>query len=352
MQSLYTMRSHFQDMTPKQRFQAAMSLQWVDRVPVMYQHLGGAYYLQDLTGTSIADGLRQVEAHKRLCLAAQREFGFDNVMVGWGDILAEAEAFGASVKFGNPRMYPQGHELDPKRVAELEPVDPWDGKIWSVQLQAAKELVEEVGDEVLVMASMNDPFLVASGVKGFEQILVGQIAEPESTHKLLGTVLRTLKEGARIMKEECGIEVVFLEDGIADVSQNDLGSSLNFDIRYSAELVGHMRDLGLKVVLSNCALAGYVEEQLRDCAPDAMHIAAEGKSYSKMVDLMRGDKCLVSGISPSRKILPLAPDEIEIEVKGVMAGYGKGPGLILSSAGEMALETPLENILALARATG
>jgi uroporphyrinogen-III decarboxylase len=339
-------------MTPKQRFLAAMNLQWVDRIPVMYQHLGGAYCLQDLTGTTISDGLKHVEAHKRLCLAAQREFGFDNIMVGWGDILAEAEAFGVSVKFGNPKMYPQGRELDPNRVAELEPVNPWDGKIWSVQLQSAKELVEEIGDEVLVIASMNDPFLVASGVIGFEQILVGQIAEPGSIHKLLGTVLRTLKEGARIMKEECGVEVVFLEDGIADVSQNDLSSSLEFDIRYSAELVGHMRDLGLKVVFSNCALAGYVEEQLRDCAPDAMHIASEGKSYGKMMDLMRGDKCLVSGISPARKILPLAPDEIEIEVKSVVAGYGQAPGLIISSAGEMALETPIENILTLARATG
>jgi len=339
-------------MTPKQRFLAAMGLQWVDRTPVMYQHLGGAYYLQDSTGTSISDGLRSVEGHKRLCLAALREFAFDNVMVGWGDILAEAEALGASVKFGNPRTYPQGHELDPNLVADLEPADPWRGKIWSVQLQAAKELVEQVGDEVLVMTSMNDPFLVASAVRGFEQLLVDQIAEPESAHRLLGTVLRTLKEGARIMKEECGIEAVFLEDGIADSSQNDLESSLTFDIPYAAELVGHMRDLGLKVVLSNCALAGYVEEQLRNCAPDAMHIAAEGRAYSRMLDLMRDERCLVSGISPARKILPLAPDEIEMEVKKVVAEFGKETGLIIASAGEMPLETPLENILALARATG
>ncbi|MDD1755384.1 MAG: uroporphyrinogen decarboxylase family protein [Methanomassiliicoccales archaeon] len=338
-------------MTPKERFVASMALQSVDRVPAMYQHLGGAYHLQEVTRTSISEGLRDVEGHKRLCLGALREFGFDNVMVGWGDILGEAEALGIGVDYGNPRVYPQGREMDPERIASLEPADPWSGKIWSVQLRAARELVQEVGDEVLVIASMNDPFLVASAVRGFELLLMDQIADPESAHRLLGTVLGTLKEGARIMREECGIEVVFLADGIADSSQNDLASSLAFDIPYSAELVGHMRHLGLRVVLSNCALAGYVEEQLRDCAPDAMHIASEGKAYLRMSEMMRGDRCLIAGISPMRKILPMAPDEIDAEVKRVMSEFGDGPGLIVSSAGEMPLETAPENIVALARAT-
>ncbi|HUL39566.1 MAG TPA: uroporphyrinogen decarboxylase family protein [Methanomassiliicoccales archaeon] len=336
-------------MTPKRRFQMAMELKQADRVPMMYQHLGGAYYLQDLTGTSIADGLREPSAHKRLCMAALREFGLDNVMVGWGDMLGEAEALGAQVAYGDPRMYPKGQELKPELIPDLEPVDPWRGGIWSVQLQAAKELVDEVGDEVLVIASMNDPFIVATAVRGFEQLLMDQIAEPSSAHKLLGTALRTLKEGARAIKE-CGVEVVFLEDGIADASQNDLENSLAFDIPYAAELAGHMRDLGLKVILSNCAATGYVEEQLRDCNPDAMQIACEGKAYPRMLELMRGDKCLIAGINPTRKILSLAPDEIEAEVKRVVAEFGKGPGLIVSSAGEIPLETPLENILAFSKA--
>jgi uroporphyrinogen decarboxylase len=336
-------------MTPKQRFLASMELQPADRVPMMYQHLGGAHYLQEVTGTSITEGLRNAEAHKRLCIAALREFGFDNVMVGWGDMLGEAEALGVEVSYSNPRMYPQGHELEPGRIAKLEPADPWHGRIWSVQLTAAKELVEEVGDEVAVIASMNDPFIVASAVRGFEQLLIDQISDPTSAHKLLGTVLRTLKEGARAMKE-VGVEVVLLEDGIADSAQNDLENSLAFDIPYAAELVGHMRDLGLKVILSNCAAAGYVEEQLGNCSPDAMHIACEGRAYPRMLELLRGDKCLISGIDPTRKILPLAPDEIEIEVKRVEAEFGEGTGLIISSAGEIPPEVPSENILAFAEA--
>jgi uroporphyrinogen decarboxylase len=339
-------------MTPKERFIAALGLQPVDRVPVMYQHLGGAYHLQEVTGTTISDGLREVEAHKRLCLGALREYGFDNLMVGWGDILGEAEALGVGIAYGNPKVYPQGRELEPERIADLEPADPWQGRIWSVQLRAAKELIEEVGEEVLVIASMNDPFLVASTVRGFEQLLVDQIADPGSAHKLLGTVLRTLKEGARIMREECGVEVVFLGDGIADAAQNDLSSSLSFDIPYTAELVGHMHHLGLKVLLSNCALAGYIEEQVRMCAPDAMHVAVEAPTYPHTQELIRGDRCLIAGISPMRKILPLAPDEVEMEVKKVIGAFGPGPGLIMASAGEMPLETPQENIVAFAKATG
>lgn len=307
--------------------------------------------MQEITGTTISDGLRDVEAHKRLCLGALREYGFDNLMVGWGDILGEAEALGIEVTYGDPTVYPQGHELGPERIADLEPVDPWQGRIWSVQLRAAKELAEEVGEEALVIASMNDPFLVASTVRGFEGFLVDQIADPASAHRLLGTVLGTLKEGARIMREECGVEVVFLGDGIADAAQNDLSSSLSFDIPYTAELVRHMHHLGLKVLLSNCALAGYIEEQARICAPDAMHIAVEALAYSRTRELLRDEKCLIAGISPMRKILPLAPDEVEMEVKKAISAFGPGPGLIVASAGEMPLETPPENIMAFAKAT-
>jgi uroporphyrinogen-III decarboxylase len=338
-------------MTPKERFTAALGMRPVDRIPVMYQHLGGAYHLQEITGTTISDGLRDVEAHKRLCLGALREYGFDNLMVGWGDILGEAEALGIEVTYGDPTVYPQGNGLGPERIADLEPVDPWQGSIWSVQLRAAKELAEEVGEDALVIASMNDPFLVASTVRGFEGLLVDQIADPSSAHRLLVTVLGTLKEGARIMREECGVEVVFLGDGIAEAAQNDLSSSLSFDIPYTAELVRHMHHLGLKVLLSNCALAGYTEEQARICSPDAMHIAVEALAYSRTRELLRDQKCLIAGISTMKKILPLAPDEVEMEVKKAINAFGPGPGLIMASAGEMPLETPPENIMAFANAT-
>jgi uroporphyrinogen-III decarboxylase len=201
------------------------------------------------------------------------------------------------------------------------------------------------------MAAMNDPFLVASAVRGYEQLLVDQIADPAAAHRLLGTVLRTLKEGARIMREECGVEAVFLEDGIADIAQNDLGSSTTFDIPYAAELVGHMRGLGLKVVLSNCTLGGYLEQQYISCAPDALHLASEAKAYPQLLQMAKGERCLVSGINAVRKILPMAPDEIEAEVGKLVAGFGDGPGHIVAAGGEMPMETPLENILALSRAT-
>ncbi|MEM0449922.1 MAG: uroporphyrinogen decarboxylase family protein [Methanomassiliicoccales archaeon] len=335
-------------MSPKERFLNALSLQKVDRVPIMYQHLGGSFHLQNITGITIAEGLRSASKHKRLCMSALTEFGFDNVMVGWGDLLAEAESLGAKVVYGDQRSYPMGKEINSDEIEMLEPVDPKDGSIWSVQLQAAKELQEEIGDDVLVVAAMNDPFLVASMIRGLENLLMDQIVEPEKAHKILGVVLTTLKEGARIMREECGIDVIFLGDGVADSSQNDLVNSITFDISYSSELIRYMKRLGLKVILSNCTLNGYVEEQINRCSPDAMHIASEGKAYARAIDLIRGKRGLVAGISPTRKILVMAPDEIEMEARKIVQNFGDSPGLILASAGEITPETPPENILALA----
>ena len=116
-------------MTPKERFLSALALDMPDRIPTMHIQLGGGNRLQDITGLTIKEAYSDPEKFAQMCLAT-REFGFDNVMVGWGDLLNEAQAFGVKLSFPNERDYPRGVPILPEDIDKLDYVDPMKDRVW------------------------------------------------------------------------------------------------------------------------------------------------------------------------------------------------------------------------------
>jgi uroporphyrinogen-III decarboxylase len=334
-------------MNSKQRFMAALRLEEVDRTPTMYQHLGAADHLQSVTGINIEEGFRDHRRFCELCLAALKEFVHDNVMVGWGDLLMDAHAFGVELSFPNPHEYPRGKEPDAAHVEGLVPVHPRDDPIWSILLDSATYLNDKVGKEVMVLGACSEPFLLATAIRGFENLLLDQMVDPPLVHRLVRVATDSLKLYATALREECGLEAVFLEDGIADPTQNDLESSLAFDIAYSAELVSFMRGQGLKVVLSNCTMEGYVREQMERASPDGIHFRYERKDRQSLLEAMAGSRCAVLGLDPLRLIGQGSPEQVRAAARQAMEVFGPHPGLILSAAGELPFDAPVQNIRAL-----
>jgi uroporphyrinogen-III decarboxylase len=146
-------------MSPRQRFEAAMRMEEVDRPPLFYQHLGASSHLQRATGLQVRDGFQDPEVFTRLSMEAYRQFGFDNVMAGWGGILVEAHAHGSKWKFTDPRFYPRPDGYVPiDRVPEIEPVDPLKDEFWSVPVRAAQVMVDAIGKEIAVVGCINSPW--------------------------------------------------------------------------------------------------------------------------------------------------------------------------------------------------
>ena len=334
-------------MNSKQRFMAALKLEAVDRAPTMYQHLGAADHLQRVTGITIKEGFRDHHTFCDLCLAALKEFGHDNVMVGWGDLLMDAHAFGVELSFPNPHEYPRGKEPDIDHIERLGPVHPRDDPMWSILLDSAKYLNDKVGKEVMVLSACTEPFLLATAIRGFENLLLDQMVDPPLVHRLVRVTTDSLKLYAVALQEECGVEAVFLEDGIADPTQNDLENSLAFDMAYSAELVSFMRGLGLKVVLSNCTDEGYVAEQLERVSPDGMHFRYDRKDRQELMTRMAGNKCAVLGLDPLRLIGQGDPAGIRAAAQQAAEAFGPRPGVIISAAGELPFDAPVQNVRAL-----
>jgi uroporphyrinogen decarboxylase len=336
-------------MSPKERFLSALRLEMPDKIPTMQIQLGGGDRLQDMAGVTIKEAYSDPEKYARLCLAT-RAYGFDNVMVGWGDLLNEAQAFGVQLSFPNDRDYPRGIPITPEQIDKLEYIDPSRDKTWSASLQAAAIINGKVGGEVAVIGQVSDPFTLAASVRGFAGLLMDEIMETGRTHHLLNVLTDSLTEYGRLLKDQAGVEIIFIEDGSADSEQNEFQLAKIFDIEYAQTMAERFHQMGMMTILSNCAKGAYLDAQFDAIKPTAIHTSFDWDGYQSAVNMLKGKGCLAAGILPDF-IARSNPDEIRRKVSDLTSSSGDGNGLIVTSAGEIPFNAPLENIRALGIST-
>jgi uroporphyrinogen decarboxylase len=336
-------------MTPKERFLSALALDMPDRIPTMHIQLGGGNRLQDITGLTIKEAYSDPEKFAQMCLAT-REFGFDNVMVGWGDLLNEAQAFGVKLSFPNERDYPRGVPILPEDIDKLDYVDPMKDRVWSASLEAAKIVNGKVGKEMAVIGQVSDPFTLAASVRGFDGLLMDEIMEPDRLHHLLKVLTDSLTEYGRLLKDHSGVEIIFIEDGSADSEQNEFQLAKTFDIDYAQTMADRFHQNGQMTILSNCAKGAYLEAQFDAVKPSAIHTSYDWDGYANALKMLKGKGCLAAGILP-HFIARSNPEEIRQKVSELIGSSGDGSGLIVTSAGEIPFDAPPENLKVLGNST-
>ncbi len=337
-------------MTPKQRLEAALDMEPVDRVPVFYQHLGAASHLQKATGLLTKDGLYAPEVFAKLSLQAHRTFGFDNVMAGWGDILVEAHAHGTEWRFTDPRFYPRVVKYVPMDdIDSIRPMDPMSDRNWSVLLKAARIMLDEVGREVAVVGYLNSPAVIASEVVGLENMMMATYQSPDTIDRLLAV----LTENSKAYAEEAarlGIEEVFIENGTAGGELVSRECYELHDRKYLAEEVRHLKRLGLRSIVHNCAALPYYGSQL-ELGPTAIHVHLVAVDRIELFSKVKSKACMMAGIDHAKLLFKGTPDEVEAEVRAIIELWGDSSGLIIAPGCELPYKTPLENLARLRDAT-
>lgn len=338
-------------MNSKERFRAALSISEADRVPVFYQHLGGASWVLARAEETIRDGFRDPRVFADICRASRDAFGYDNVMAGWGDILIEAHAHGTEWRFPEKDYYPRPVRYavqEPGDADRLEPIDPLEDEYWSVPVRAAGLLQAEVGGEVEVVGCINSPFAIASAVRGYMNLIADTVVDPDCADKVLSVLVESLRRyGERIETE--GLETVFIEDGTAGAEQITLDLCEHFDIRYLKEVVECYRSLGLRTIVHNCSSSPYISAQA-SLDPDAIHFNNKYVDVERTFEELRGRTCLIAGVDHQDTMFRKPAEMVEDEVKRTIEAYGGGPGLMIGPGCEMPFKAPLENIIRLREA--
>ena len=316
-----------------------------DRVPVFYQHLGGARWVLSSTGKTIREGFRDPDVFAEICLETHKLFGYDNVMAGWGDILVEAHALGTEWRFPEKDYYPRPVRYavqNPEDVDRLEAVDPMEDEFWSVPLKAARILQERVGKEVAVVGCINSPMVIASELRGYESLLMDTVLSPETADKMLKVIAESSKiYGDRLA--EIGVESVFVENGTAGAEQTSPDLCKRFDLKHLNVELDHFKELGLLTIVHNCAAKPYVGLQA-ELRPSAIHFNVKAVNLEETFGILRDRCCAVAGIDHQELMFKRSVDEVEAEVRNTIECFGHRPGLIIGPGCEMPFKTPIENI--------
>ncbi|MDD1746637.1 MAG: hypothetical protein LUQ16_02635 [Methanomassiliicoccales archaeon] len=330
-------------MTPKERFQSALELRSVDRPPVFYQHLGASSYLQSAVGCTIKDAFSDPEKYSDLVMASYERFGFDNVMIGWGDLLTEAQAHGLKWKFTDPRFYPRPDIYLPlDKAGEIQSVDPARDPFWSVQLKAGRKVVEEKGREVAVVGSCVSPTWIASETIGMENLLMAYFQQPDLVHSMLRTFVQSCRAyGERVL--EAGMEDIFVDDSGGGGEMVSMEMYGTFDRAYLIQVMSHWRNLGLRTIIHNDSAEPFYGAQA-DLGPSALHVHLQAVDTPKFFNELKGRLCVMAGIDHMTLLFKKSPDEVEAEVERILSLWGDEPGFMVAPGCELPYKTPLENI--------
>jgi uroporphyrinogen-III decarboxylase len=332
-------------MLSRERFDAALDLQASDRFPLFYQHLGGAKWVLARVGRTMREGFHDPEAAAAIALGARDLYDFDNVMAGWGDILVEAQAHGMQWKFPERDLYPRADKHVPLAETDrIQPVDPLKDRFWSVPLRAGGIMQKEIGWEVAVVAGVVSPFLIVSGIIGYENMMMGLLSAPAPIDDLLGTVLESVRMYGEALPG-LGIEDVFVEDGSAGMEQNSPELCERYDQKYLGEQLSHYRMLGLRTIIHNCSASPYLELNARHRA-NAIHFSMASVDAALVFQRLKGRTCVMAGMDQDEVLFKGTPDEVEAKARDTCALWGHEAGFMLAPD-EMPSKTPVENIVRL-----
>jgi len=152
-------------------------------VPTIYEH-GAA-----LIGVTPSQAARSARLMAEAQLEAYRLYQHDFLVVGMDIYDIEAEALGCSILYPDNRETPsvRSHILSdhPERLSTLTVPDPNTAGRMPLLLEAGSRVREQVGQEVDIGLAMVGPFTLATLLRGYENLMMDLIDEPDYAAELL-----------------------------------------------------------------------------------------------------------------------------------------------------------------------
>lgn len=251
-------------------------------------------------------------------------------------------------------------EIDYHPLAAAQDLDvlaqyPWPKTDWyDYTILPARILAANAAGERCLIVGNGNPFETTWYMRGFEQIFLDLVINPELVHGIMDRVTTFyIEHFRRILSAAQGkIDLVFTADDIG--GQNGLLMSLEmweqFIKPYHVRLNAAIHEHGAKVIYHTDggvmdAVAGLIDMGID--VLQALQFDAAGMDPVKLKASFGDRLCFEGGVSV-QKTLPFGtPDQVREDVKRLIATLGRDGGYILGPSHTIQAGTPPENIYAM-----
>jgi len=341
------------EMSPRERFLAALHLREPDRVPacpwLTSDWFMGHYDLDSKTWYSSLDAQlkAQVDIYSRF---PDMQF-FPGFRASYGSTV-EASAMGCEIIYpagATPQARPAIQEI-PRDVDKIRVGNPHkDGRMPEALAlyRALADRLSTYGYEI-TSGFLHGPMDVASEVRGMTELLIDFYRAPDIAHKLLDAATETCIAWARAQYEASGRRMLHIL--VSDDVSSQIGRKhwREFVEPYMQRLFASMPD---EVVggIHNCTRSQQVIDlypsvgaRLLQFGPDVDPAFAKEKVGDQM--------CLLGNLAPNGVLKEGTPSQVEEACRQLIEAAAPGGGFILGSSGSVARFTPLENLEAMVKA--
>ena len=329
-------------MTPKERVGRFLAGQSIDRVvaaPLILNHV------TRVSGVKVSEHNRDGEVMGKAHVAAYRRYHQDMITI-FTDTAVLAEAMGTTL------FYPEDDaaQVDkpvvqsPEDVGEVRMPDVRTEGRLAAHLQAIRECLSAVGEEVFVACCYAAPFTTAACLRGTDMLARDIRRNPTLAHELLRKSLAVALDFTDAVIEAGGVPVVV--DPVATGSILSPTQFEEFAAPYIAPLMGRIKEKGLPAMLHICGKTHMLLEQMADTGADVLSLDVVDLAEARA--RVGSRVTLMGNVRPAQTLLNGTPAEVEAEARECLEkALGSPKGFILSSGCEVPLHTPSANIDAL-----
>lgn len=264
-----------------------------------------------------------------------------DVVLGPMDLSVEAEAFGATVRFGEDEVPAVTGQLvdDEDAVAELAVPPPDAGRCSMTVSAVAKVKAMDVGKPVF--GGMIGPFSLAGRLTDVNEMMFLLVDEPETVHALLEKTTAFLISYAKAFKA-AGADGVFMAEPLAGVISP--AALEEFSAPYVRRIVEAVQEEAFPLYYHNCG------NNVVKAADAIFAQGAAGCHFGNAIDLSEmlakapAQTIVMGNVDPVSVLAQGTPDSIREAVGALVAKCGSYPNFVLSSGCDIPATTPWENL--------
>jgi len=186
-------------------------------------------------------------------------------------------------------------------------------------------------------------------MRGFENILVDVLLNPEFVEELLDGILDIHLRMMDLIAARVPIDAYFGGDDWCDQRTVLMGIRhwRRFFKPRLARMIAHCHELGLPYVLHSCGNVSPLVDDLIEVGLDGLEsLQSEATNVYKVKRKAAGSLVLIGGMGVQRIIPFGTAEEVRAETERLIAELGRGGGYVLAPSKPLPPETPIANAVA------